>query len=52
MYEKKQNHFKSPDLTKLQEVVIDFRTRIYIAIGADPEEARNRYLSRFGTRKF
>jgi len=52
MYEKKQNTFNSPDLRKLQEVVIDFRTRIYIAIGADPEEARNRYLSRYGEKKF
>ena len=52
MYEKKHNNFKSPDLSKLQEVIIDLRTRIYIAVGADPEEARNRYLSRFGNRKF
>ncbi len=51
MYEKKQIVFKSPDLSKLQEVVIDFRTKIYIAIGADPEEARNRYFSRFGNKK-
>lgn len=50
MYEKKQNNFKSPDLTELQEVVIDLRTRIYIAIGADPVEAKNRYLSRFGNK--
>ena len=46
MFKKKQNNFKSPDLTKLQEVVIDFRTKIYIALGADPEEARSHYLSR------
>lgn len=46
MYDKKTNTFKSPDLTKLQEVVIDGRTRIYIEKGADPEEARQRYLSR------
>ncbi len=51
MYEKKQNNFKSPDLSQLQEVVIDVRTKIYIAIGADPEEARSRYLSRFGAMK-
>jgi hypothetical protein len=51
MYEKKQANFKSPDLTKLQEVVIDLRTKIYIAVGADPEEARNRYLSRFDFKK-
>lgn len=46
MFEKKQINLKSPDLTKLQEVVIDFRTKIYIALGADSEEARSRYLSR------
>ncbi len=52
MYDRKNNQFKSPDVTKLQEVVIDFRTRIYIAIGADPEEARSRYLSRLAAKKF
>jgi hypothetical protein len=46
MYEKKQNNFKSPDLNKLQVVVIDLKTKIYIELGADPEEARKRYLSR------
>jgi len=51
MQEKKSNNFKSPDLAKLQEVVIDFRTRIYIALKADPEEARSRYLSRFAYKK-
>jgi len=51
MYDKKQSNFKSPDLSKLQEVVIDLRTKIYIAIGSDPEEAKVRYLSRFGDKK-
>lgn len=46
MFEKKQTVFKSPDLNKLQAVVIDHRTKIYIALGADPEEARARYFSR------
>ena len=46
MFEKKQTNFKTPDLGKLQEVVIDARTKIYIAIGANPEDAKNRYLSR------
>ena len=45
---KTQNSFQSPDMMKLQEVVIDYRTRIYIAPGADPVEARNRFISRFG----
>lgn len=38
--------FKSPDLSKLQEVVIDFITKIYIPIGADAEKAKNYFLSR------
>jgi hypothetical protein len=51
MYEKKQNNIKSPDLKMMQAVVIDVRTKIYIALDADPEEARNRYLSRFADKK-
>lgn len=51
MYDKKQNTFKSPDLTKMQEVIIDLRTKIYIAVGADPQEARNRYFNRIGNKK-
>jgi len=51
MYEKKQDHFKSPDLSKMQAVVIDRNTVIYIAIGDDPEEARNRYFARVGFRR-
>lgn len=46
MYEKKQPVFKSPDLSKMKEVVIDHRTKIYIAQDEDIEEARNRYLGR------
>jgi len=46
MYEKKQPVFHSPDLSKMQVVVIDNRTRIYIAIDADPEEAKLKYISR------
>ena len=52
MYEKKPNTFKSPDLTKLQAVVIDLRTVIYIELGADPEAAKTRYLARFNEKKF
>jgi len=51
MFEKKQAIVKSPDLSKLKEVIIDHRTRIYIAPDADIEEARNRYLSRNTTRR-
>ena len=46
MQEKKQTIFKTPDISKMQEVVINHRTRIYIAIDADPEEAKSRYLAR------
>jgi len=46
MQDKKQTSFKTPDITKMQEVVINHRTKIYIAIGADPEEARSRYWAR------
>jgi hypothetical protein len=37
---------KSPDLSKLKEVIIDYRTKIYIAPDADVEEAKNKYLFR------
>jgi len=52
MYEKKQNDYQSPDLSKLQEVVINPRTKIYIPVGADPEEARSRYLLKHSVKKF
>ena len=48
MQDKKQNIIKSPDLSTLQEVVIDFRTTIYIPKGASVEEAKSRYHSRLG----
>jgi hypothetical protein len=47
VHESKKHHpFKSPDVNQMQSIEIDRRTRIYIAIGADPIEARNRYLNR------
>ena len=46
MQEKKQIVFKTPDITRMQEVVINPRTKIYIQVGADPEEARSRYWAR------
>ena len=46
MFEKKPNIVKSPDLSKLKEVIIDHRTKIYIAPDADIEKARERYLDR------
>lgn len=51
MYEKKPNNYTSPDLTKMQAVVIDIKTIIYIALDADPKVARSNYLSRIGLRK-
>lgn len=51
MYEKKQVVFKAPDLTHMQAVVIDPRTTIYIAQGADPKEAKSRYFERLGVKK-
>ncbi|MBA4321725.1 MAG: hypothetical protein C0408_02795 [Odoribacter sp.] len=50
MQERKQIIFKTPDITKMQEVVINHRTKIYIAVGADPEEARTRYWARQDTK--
>lgn len=49
-FDKKPVLFKTPDLSKMQEIVIDLKTRIYIAPGADPEKARTRYLSRMESR--
>lgn len=46
MIERKQIINKSPDIRKLQEVVIDNKTKIYIDIDADPIKARNRFLER------
>ncbi|MFO7827006.1 MAG: hypothetical protein R6V23_00175 [Bacteroidales bacterium] len=51
MYDKKNANFKSPDLEKLQPVVIDWKTKIYIAVGADPEKARERYFARLEEKK-
>ena len=51
MKEKKNHNYTSPDLSTLQEVVIDLRTKIYIAKGDDPEEARSRYLARVSAKK-
>lgn len=45
MFEKKTT-FKSPNLGELQEVKIDFKTKIYIPVGKNPEEAKKRFLER------
>jgi hypothetical protein len=49
-FEKSQPVHKSPDLSKMQEVVIDSRTRIYVSPDVDPDEARKRYLARLAAR--
>lgn len=48
MYEKKQtiSNTKTPDLSKMKAVVIDYKTVIYIEQGASEEEARERYSTR------
>jgi hypothetical protein len=51
MFEKKPNIIKSPDLSKLKEVVIDHRTKIYIAQDADIEKAIERYKERLTRKK-
>ena len=44
MTEKKANNFQSPDLNKLQAVIVDYKTTIFIPLGANPEKERKRYL--------
>jgi hypothetical protein len=51
MFEKKPNIIKSPDLSKLKEVIIDHRTKIYVSPDTDIEKAKERYLSRLSRRK-
>ena len=47
--DKKQPVHKTPNLSKMQVVVIDGRTSIYIEPDADPEQARKRYLARLAS---
>lgn len=51
MTEKKPVVHSSPDLSKMKEVVIDHRTKIYIAPGADAAEAKTRYLANLKNRR-
>ena len=48
--DKKQTNYKTPNLSKMQEVIIDRKTSIYIDLDADPEIARSRYLERLQAR--
>lgn len=51
MYDRKGKTYESPKLSDMQEVVVDFRTKIYIPKGADPVEAKIRYLERVGPKR-
>lgn len=51
MPEKKSIDFKSPDVSKLKEIIIDHRTKIYISPEADEEEAKIRYKYRNPSRR-
>jgi len=46
MYDKKIVTFVSPDLKKLQAVVIDEKTTIYINKDSDPIDAKRLYAER------
>lgn len=50
MAEKKNNNFQSPDLNKMQAVIVDFKTKIFIPIGADPEKAKIRFLEKINAK--
>lgn len=43
MKEVRKNTPQSPDLSKLRAVLVDYKTTIFIAKGADPEKARMKY---------
>jgi hypothetical protein len=51
MYEKKQNTYTSPDLTKMQAIVIDAKTTIYAALDVDPKVVRSNYFARINAKK-
>jgi len=48
MYERKPAtiNTKTPDLSKMKAVVIDYKTVIYIEQGASEEDARKRHATR------
>jgi hypothetical protein len=51
MIDKKINTVKSPDLSKLKEVIIDHRTKIYVSPDTDIEKAKESYLNRIARKK-
>lgn len=51
--EKKKNQGPSPDISKMQMVEMDDKTKIYIAPDASADEARSRYSEYLrGKKKF
>ncbi len=48
MFEKKEHTYKSPDLTKMQEVIINHRTRIYVGPGVNVKEAKRNFIFKHG----
>jgi hypothetical protein len=51
--EKKKNQISSPDISKMQMVEMDDKTKIYIAHDASADEARSRYTEYVrGKKKF
>jgi hypothetical protein len=51
MSEKKRINMSSPDVNKMQAVMIDHKTTIYIPMIVDSKEARNRYLTRINLKQ-
>lgn len=53
LLEKKKNQIQSPDISKMQMVEIDEKTKLYIAPEASADEARSRYSEYLrGKKKF
>ena len=50
MAEKKKNNFPSPDLNKMQTVIVDFKTKIFIPKGDDPVKAKIRFLEKINAK--
>ena len=50
MKDKKIKTFQTPDLNKLQGVVVDHKTTIYIPVGEDPVKAKSRYLDKMNSK--
>ncbi|HEY4789437.1 MAG TPA: hypothetical protein VIH57_25480 [Bacteroidales bacterium] len=49
--QKKYVSFTAPDVDKMQEVIIDEKTKLYIAPDASAEEARKHYFDKMRAKK-